>query len=188
MNTATPSTTKPTRVLTGKVRLSYAHLYEPYSSEEGKEKKYSVSLLIRKDDKETLAAINAAVEAAIVEGRAKWGNKLARTALKLPLNDGDIKRPDDEDYAGCYYINASSKQRPSVLLQNKVASFDPRDVYSGCYARVSINFFPFAVSGNNGIAAGLGNVQKWNDGEPLGGRVSAEDEFDELPDDGGLLD
>ena len=50
---------------------------------------------------------------------------------------------------------------------------DRAEVYSGCYARVSINFYAFNSNGNRGIACGLGNIQKVRDGEPLGGRSSA---------------
>ena len=57
---------------------------------------------------------------------------------------------------------------------------DPLQVYSGCYVRASINFYPFNVNGNKGVAAGLSNVQFWCDGEPLTSRVRAEDEFDAL--------
>ncbi|MDM0258255.1 DUF2815 family protein, partial [Clostridioides difficile] len=52
------------------------------------------------------------------------------------------------------------------------------EVYSGCYGRVSINFFPYNSAGNKGIGCGLQNVQKLADGEVLGGaRASAEADF-----------
>ena len=41
----------------------------------------------------------------------------------------------------------------------------------------------FNSTGNRGVAAGLGNIQKLKDGEPLGGRVRAEDEFGTVDDD-----
>ena len=55
---------------------------------------------------------------------------------------------------------------------------DRNEVYSGCYARVSISLYPFNTNGNKGIACGLGNIQKIADGEPLGGRTRAEDDFE----------
>ena len=45
---------------------------------------------------------------------SKWGGKVPAN-LKLPLRDGDIDRPDDEAYAGCYFFNANSRQAPQVV-------------------------------------------------------------------------
>lgn len=42
---------------------------------------------------------------------------------------------------------------------------------------MSINFYAFNSNGNKGIACGLGNIQKIRDGEPLGGRTNAADDF-----------
>lgn len=169
---------KETKVITGKVRLSYAHLFEPYGMD-GQEAKYSVSVIIPKTDTETLKAIKEATELAKKNGVSKWNGKVPAN-LKTPLRDGDTERPDDEAYAGCYFLNASSKNKPGVVDQNVQPILDATEVYSGCYARVSINFYAFNASGNKGIAAGLGNVQKLEDGEPLGGFTRAEDDFDSV--------
>ena len=169
---------KETKVITGNVRLSYAHLFEPYGMD-GQEAKYSVSVIIPKTDTETLKAIKEATELAKKNGVSKWNGKVPAN-LKTPLRDGDTERPDDEAYAGCYFLNASSKNRPGVVDQNVQPVMDANEVYSGCYARVSINFYAFNASGNKGIAAGLGNVQKLEDGEPLGGFTRAEDDFDSV--------
>lgn len=171
-----------TKVVTGMVRLSYSHLHEPHSID-GNEPKYSVSLIIPKSDKVTLKAIQEAIEDAKEIGKAKWNGKIPSN-LKLPLRDGDDERPDDEAYADSYFVNANSKKAPELvdLKGNKDLGTD--EIYSGCYARVSINFYAFAVSGNKGIAAGLGNVQKLDDGESLGGTAAkAEDEFEFEEDD-----
>ena len=61
-----------TKVITGpNSRLSYAHVWEPVSVNGGAEK-YSVSVLIPKDDQDTINAINAAIDTAIEEGIAKF--------------------------------------------------------------------------------------------------------------------
>ena len=169
---------KETKVITGKVRLSYAHLFEPHGMD-GQEPKFSTAILIPKSDTETLKAIKEAVELAKKNGASKFGGKIP-AILKTPLRDGDEERPDDEVYAGCYFLNASSKNRPGVVDQNVQPVMDANEVYSGCYARVSINFYAYNASGNKGIAAGLGNVQKLEDGEPLGGFTRAEDDFDSV--------
>jgi hypothetical protein len=167
----------PTKVITGVVRLSYANVWEPKSINGGAEK-YSVSLIIPKSDTKTLSAINEAVNAAIEEGKGKFGGKIPNKAvLKLPLRDGDIDRPDDEAYANSYFVNANSNTAPQIVDRNVNPILDRSEVYSGVYARVSINFYAFNSNGNKGIACGLGNIQKIRDGEPLGGRTNAADDF-----------
>ena len=172
-----------TKVITGKnTRLSYFHGWEPTSINGGPER-YSVSVLIPKDDKETVKAINDAVDAAIEEGIAKFGGKKPnKAAIKLPLRDGDTER-EDEAYAGHWFINANSKTAPQIVDKAVKPILDRDEVYSGCYARVSLNFYAFNSNGNKGIACGLGNIQKIRDGEPLGGRSSAADDFSTEEDD-----
>ena len=175
--------TNSTKVVTGVVRLSYANVWEP-ASVNGSNPKYSVSLIIPKDDKATIDAINRAVENAIKDGAAKFGGKIPpRGALKLPLRDGDTER-DDEAYKGSYFVNANSTTAPQIVDRQVQPILDRGEVYSGCYARVSINFYAFNSNGNRGIACGLGNIQKIRDGEPLGGKTSAADDFStDLDDD-----
>lgn len=168
--------TTPTRVVTGEVRLSYAHLFEPQSIN-GSKPKYSVSLIIPKSDKETIAKIERAIDAAIEAGIGKFGGKKPnKAALKLPLRDGDTER-DDEAYKDSFFVNANSIQPPQVVDQDLQPVLSASEVYSGCYGRVSLNFYAFNTNGNRGIACGLGNVQKLRDGEPLGGRTNAVDDF-----------
>lgn len=172
-----------TKVITGvNTRLSYFHGWEPVSINGGKER-YSVSVLIPKSDKETIKAIEAAVDAAIEEGIAKFGGKKPnKAAIKLPLRDGDIER-DDEAYKGHYFVNANSTTAPQIVDKSVKPILDRDEVYSGCYGRVSLNFYAFNSNGNKGVACGLGNIQKIKDGEPLGNRSSASDDFTSLDDD-----
>ena len=174
---------KVTKVVTGKARLSYAHVWEP-ASVNGSTPKYSVSVIIPKNDTDTVNRINAAIEAAIIEGVGKFGGKKPnKAALKLPLRDGDTDRPDDEAYRNAFFINCNSTTAPQIVDRSVQPILDREEVYSGCYARVSINFYAYNSSGNKGIAAGLGNIQKIADGEPLGGKTNARDEFSSLDDD-----
>lgn len=167
----------PTRVVTGVVRLSFANIWEPKSINGG-DPKYSVSLLIPKNDTETVKAIEAAIEVAIQAGIGKFGGKRPPIgALKLPLRDGDTER-EDEAYAGHFFLNANSKNPPQIVDTQVAPILDRGEVYSGCYARVSINFYAFNTNGNRGVAVGLGNIQKIRDGEPLsGGNISAQSDF-----------
>ncbi len=174
-----------TKVITGKVRLSYANIFEPKSIN-GSEPKYSVSLLIPKEDKQMVETINEAINNAIERDKTKLANKSGKVPanLKIPLRDGDIDRPDDEVYEGCYFVNANSTKAPKIVgtekdrSTGKAINLGEDEVYSGSYARVSINFYGFNTNGNIGIACGLGNIQKVGDGERLGGGASAEDDFD----------
>lgn len=177
----------PTKVLTGEVRLSYAHLSEPYANpnQVGAEPKYSVTLLIPKTDAATKADIDAsmkaAYEAAVVND---W--KGARPQLRNALiYDGDGLRNDGSKFgpecAGHWVITASSKMKPQVVdISNINCELAPQDIYSGMYARVTINFFAFNRSGNKGVGCGLGNVLKMRDGEPLSGGASAASDFEGL--------
>lgn len=171
-----------TKVVTGTVRLSYANVWEPKSINGGTEK-YSVSLIIPKSDKKTLDAINKAVDAAIEEGIGKFGGKKPnKAAIKLPLRDGDAER-DDEAYKNAFFLNANSTTPPQIVDQNVNPILDRSEVYSGVYARVSINFYAFNSNGNKGVACGLGNIQKVRDGQPLGNRSSAADDFTAIESD-----
>ena len=163
-------------------RISFANIWEPKAINGGDEK-YSVSCLIPKSDKKTIARIQKAVEAAKEDGKTrKWGGKIPPN-LKLPLRDGDIDRPDDENYEECYFLNASSKDAPQVVDRKVNPVLDPMMVYSGCYCNVSVNFYAFNANGNRGVAAGLGNIQFVRDGERLSGKASADADFDALEDD-----
>ena len=163
-------------------RISFANIWEPKAINGGDEK-YSVSCLIPKSDKKTLARIQKAVEAAKEDGKTrKWSGKIPPN-LKLPLRDGDIDRPDDENYEDCFFLNASSKDAPQVVDRKVNPILDPMMVYSGCYCNVSVNFYAFNANGNRGVAAGLGNIQFVRDGERLSGKASADADFDALEDD-----
>ena len=176
-----------THIMTGpKCRFSYCNIWEPKSINGGTPK-YSISVLIPKTDTETVQKIRAAMETAYRDGEARLKGKGAlppMSAIKLPLRDGDLERPDDPAYAGCFFVNANSDRAPGIVDANSKPIVDRSEVYSGCYGRVSMDFYAFNTNGNRGIAVGLVNVQKIRDGEPLGGHLSAEAEFAGLGDDG----
>ena len=151
----------PTKVIVP-CRFSYLHCWEPEAINGG-EPKYSVSAIIPKSDKETIKKIPP--------------------NLKLPLRDGDIDRPEDEAYKGCYFFNANSRQAPQVVDKQVQPILDQTEVYSGCYGRISVNFYGYNSNGNRGVAAGLGNIQKLKDGEALSSRTNAEDDFEAVEDE-----
>jgi hypothetical protein len=173
--------TNPTKVITGKeTRWSYASVWEPKSINGGTPK-FSVSLIIPKSDTVTVTKIKAAIKAAYQEGESKLkGNGKSvppLASLKVPLRDGDIERPDDEAYANAFFINANSTTAPGIVDADVNPVINRSEVYSGVYGRASINFYAFNSNGNRGIACGLQNLQLIKDGEPLGGKASAESDF-----------
>lgn len=177
----------PMKVITGpETRWSYANVWEPKSINGGAPK-YSVSLIIPKSDTKTVEKIKAAIKAAYDEGQGKLkGNGRtvpALSVLKTPLRDGDTERPDDSVYANSYFINANSASAPGIVDADCQPIIDRSEVYSGVYGRASINFYAFNSNGNKGIACGLNNLQKIKDGEPLGGKSRAEDDFSTEEDD-----
>ncbi len=166
-----------TKVITGMVRFSYAHVFEPTSITEDAEKKYSVALIIPKSDTKTLGKIEDAIKAALEEGKGKFGGKIPKK-WKSPLRDGDEEREDDENYADSYFINANSTSKPGIVDENLDPIMDKEEFYSGCYGRASLNFYAFSVSGNQGVACGLNNLQKLKDGDRLSGKgATAEEDF-----------
>lgn len=175
------SNSKNTNKVIVPCRFSFLHCWEP-DSVNGSEPKYSVSAIIPKSDTATVNAIKVAIEVAKKESASKWGGKIPPN-LKLPLRDGDIDRPEDEAYAGCYFLNANSRQAPQVVDSRVEPILDQSEVYSGCYGKISVTFYGYNTNGNRGIAAGLGNIQKLRDGESLGGRAKASEEFDSVQDE-----
>lgn len=176
----------PTKVVTGLCTFSYLNCWDPKAINGGTPK-FSVSLIISKSDTKTIEKINAAIQAAYEEGQSKLkGNSKtvpALSAIKTPLRDGDVERPDDEAYKNSYFINANSGTQPGIVDADCQPILDRSQMYSGVKGRASINLYAYNVNGNRGIACGLNNLQKIADGEPLGGKSRAEDDFSTEDDD-----
>ena len=184
--------TASTKVITGKNTIfSYLTVNEPKAPLGGGTPKYSVSLIIPKNDKVTIAKIRAAIQAAYEEGagKLKGSGKAVPSlgAIKTPLRDGDTERPDDPIYKNSWFINANSVTKPGVVDADLNPIIDPSELYSGIIGRASINFYAYNSNGNKGIACGLNNLQKLADGTPLGGHSRAEDDFAGLDDDEDFL-
>lgn len=171
-----------TAVTTGRARLSYEHLFQPYAHQQNQEPKYSVTILVPKSDIATKSRIDAAIAAATQNGISKCWNGAKPPIVAIPVYDGDGLRPTSgepfgDECKGCWVFTASSKQPPQVVDLNLNPIISASEVYSGCYARVNVNFFPYNSNGKRGIGCGLNAVQKLEDGEPLGGGVSVAEAF-----------
>ena len=171
----------PTKVVTGICTFSYLNCWEPKAAPDGGKPKFSVSLIIPKSDTKTVEKIRAAIQAAYEEGQSKLkgtGKSVpSLSALRTPLRDGDVDRPDDEAYKGSWFINANSDSAPGIVDADRNPILTRSEMYSGVKGRASINLYAYNVNGNRGIACGLNNLQKIADGTPLGGKSRAEDDF-----------
>ena len=170
---------KENKVIFGPCRLSYTHVFNRYNPDgDQADGKYMTNVLIPKDEKETIEAINKAIAEAKKQAIVrKWGGKEPKK-LDMPLRDGDEK--DDENYEGHLFVNAKSNTRPGIVDRKKVPIVDEEEVYSGVWAIVSVTFFGYDKNGNKGVACGLNNIMKFKDDEHFGGRVSAESDFGDV--------
>ena len=169
-----------TKIVTGKVRLSFCQLFEPKAIDGG-EPKYSVTLLIPKSDTATVEKIKAAMAEAAEKFRQQNGSVALPANPITPLHDGDgVKPSSGEPYGpeckGHYVMAVSCKasQKPVIVDAAGNAILDAGAVYSGCYGRASVNFYGYN-NRKKGIGAGLLAVQKLHDGEPFGTVGSADD-------------
>lgn len=178
-----------TKIVTGKVRFSYAYLFEARASQQGgDDAKYSVALLIPKSDTTTLGKIKQAMQ----EARDNFCNRNGANTIPAKFNhtmhDGDGLRDSGDPYGdeckGHYVITVSSKQKPVIVDRAGNPIIDATEVYSGCYGRASINFYGYNTNGKKGVSAGLLAVQKLADGEPFGTVGSADDFNDGFQDEG----
>lgn len=186
---------KENEVLTGPVRLSYANIWAPKDFGDGK-LKYTCSLIISKDDDKTLSAIKNKIKALLRDSKVitKLGGpqKAHSKGLHLPIRDGDTdeKKAGDAAYENSYFINCSNTEAypPKIFDRHGDEILDKTEVYSGCYARVIISFYPYSHMSNFGISASITAIQKWKDGDTLGGASVSASDFDDGFSDGSSAD
>lgn len=165
------------------VRLSFLQCFEPKPNLNG-QLKYSACIMVDDNNKETLKEIDAAVKAAMLAGVEK--GKFAKSKIKkahTPIRNGSEEFKDGDrgpEFEGTMFFNAASNKQPGVVDKFRQEILDESHAYSGCYAHVDINFYPFAVDAKFGVAAGLNNIMVIEEGERLDGRQSAEQAFAEL--------
>lgn len=185
-----------TNVKTGLVRLTYTHLDKPYASDEANTPKYSTGMIISKDDKYTIDQIKKNYDEAVRNGTEKFGQSFKNRVtplLRAPgtkeglLSDGDQdeRYADSPEYKNSWILNAKSATPPLVMaVEMGKRKLTPEEiaevVYSGCYAKVLFNFYPFSKA-QKGIACGLNSLCKIKDGESLSGfKASVSDWEDEI--------
>ena len=169
-------------IITCEGKASFVQVWTPKENMSGN-LKYSIAFLFPKDDKEGVAAIKNAVQAAIKEGIAKAKITAEHAKMKnfrLPIRDGSAEHADGvkgKEYDGFFFFNANSDNPVGIVDKNVAPILDQSEFYSGCFCRLDVSFYAYNVKGTRGIAAGLNNVMKIKDGERFGGSQDAETAF-----------
>lgn len=165
-----------TRSITPLFRASYANIFRPRASEEGKKAKFSICMLFPKKDpkvREYLKGLKAQCEAI---AKANCPKGIPKSVNVWPLRDGDTER-EGEEFKGMYFLNSGTYRRPGVVDKDLNPILDEEEFYSGCWARATVNPYWYDSNGNKGVAIGLNNLQKMRDDDALSGGTSAEEDF-----------
>ncbi len=180
------------------VRFSHLHVHKPHLNQESKKHEYSVQLWIPKENVEDKAALDAAY----AEQLAAYKKADGEPGLEFhnPIKDGDKivdKKGKPKPVPGMWVVSAKTaayeddgttlKAPPEVVGTERAAdgSLKPlasSQVKSGDWGRASINL-TFYTKGKGGIGAYLNSLQKVRDGDPLGSRKSATEEFGDYDDE-----
>ena len=175
-------TTETTAVVQN-VRLSYVNVFKPYSNNPDLPAKYSTTILLPKSDLASKQRLDAAIQAAAQKGLNEKWNGVMPPVVANPIHDGDgVKQdgtPFGDECKGCWVFTASSNadRQPQIVDQNVQPILDQSQIYSGVYANVAINVFPYMHTGKKGVGFGLTHIQKVRDGEVLGGAPVAADKL-----------
>lgn len=174
------------KVILPPVRFSYLHAVEGHLDKKGKEN-FGSMIIVSKDDKKTIKAIENALQEAYTEGKGLLGSKAETIPSKLKTTwyDGDEDRPDDPACENAMYLNTSSNKKVEVFYGNPpVPLTNPDKIYSGMYGRASVVFKAYVTDdGGKGIACYLNGIQKTKDGARLDGMGSSRSAFDDGFDD-----
>ena len=166
-------------IRTGEVRLSYPKVFKPNEEHEYDPGKYTLSILIDKNDTDTIGLINELIMDAAERGKKElWKN--STVGVKTPLRDGDTERPESEECAGKFFLNAKTKNRPGVWTLDRMPITDEMAVYGGCWALVVLRAYPFEHAGNKGIAMSFEHVIKTKDDASFAGYVSVTEAFNDI--------
>ena len=169
-------------MITPEMTASFVKVFEAEPNLSG-DMKFSIQLMINKDDKKGVAALESVVAKTIVKGKEKkWGGKKPAFRYK-PLRDGDAELESGEKEDACYknslFINAScgEKDKPQVVGPDAKPLMDEGLLYSGCVVRADLSPFAYKNGGNCGIGWWLNSIMVVRDGKRLDGKQNASDAF-----------
>ena len=175
------------KLLTPMFRVSFPQVFVAKAVKPGDKEKFSIVMLfdvarIQKDpiEKKLWEDIQTAVKLCAKE---EWPTGTPKT-LKFvnPFRNGEEKEQFEGYGKGIVFVTACSKTKPGLVDQNLQKIITPEDFYPGCYARARINPYTWSYMGKCGVSLGLQNLQKMKDGDALGGRTRAEDDFSAFED------
>ena len=167
--------TNETTAVVQNVRLSYVNVFKPYSNSPEQAPKYSATILLPKSDLASKQSLDAAIQAATQKGLNEKWNGVMPPVVANPIHEDGT--PFGDECKGCWVFTASSNadRQPQVVDRNVQPILDQSQIYSGVYANVAINVFPYIHTGKKGVGFGLTHIQKVRDGEVLGGAPVAAD-------------
>lgn len=138
------------------VVLRYPNLIKKRENRQGDNRpsKYGTTVIISKDNNESIDKINEAIAKAI-----STGNIANVENIHYPINDGDVSYPGDRIFENSIYFYASSSIKPRIVDKklNELKVLD--DYLNGQYANISLTFCPYNFNGTIGVSAQLHNVQ-----------------------------
>jgi hypothetical protein len=170
-------------VTTPKFRVSYPNVFKAKKNDLNGQEEFSLVALFPKGA--DLSALKKAAQEAVVE---KWGSdpKKHPKNLRSPFRKHEEKQYENDSGQTVYppgmeeggiFLNLKSKQRPGIVDQNVQDILVESEFYAGCYARATVRAYAYDNKGNAGVAFGLQNIQKMAEGDPLGSRTKAQDDF-----------
>lgn len=154
-------------------RLDFVHVFEPWAFREHEMPKYSVTLIISKNDTDTIRKVHNALAQAYEKGKSKLQNT-ERKDIRSPLRDGDKERPDNPAYRNCWFINATNNGKfgaPIVCDRQKKVITDRNQLYSGVWGNVLVSFTAYSGGDSpsqKGIGCYFNAVQKTKDDARIG--------------------
>lgn len=170
-----------TRFNTRRVRFSYPHLFQ--KDQNGK---YSLQVLIPKDDDNTVTKMKEACKQIYQDNKGGIFKGLNFDEVAMPYHDGDGRKPKGGAYGpeckGNYVVNAKTSMRVPVVGPDNTPVMDEAMVYPGVYGRVNIAFSAYNNNGNRGINCYLNGVKTYGNGERIGNAFNP-DEFNDDYDD-----
>lgn len=168
---------KPTvaTIRLGPGKLSFPSLIEP-SSFNGGDEKYTTTLLLPPsfDIAPVMKALNDLCTEVWGKDQKKWPPNARRP-------ESVVRRAEEKEHlagyeAGWHFISASSREKPLIVDAMLEPVTDPRAVYAGRWANISVRPFVYDNIGV-GVSLGLGNVQLLKHDGAFG-RTSARQDFD----------
>ncbi len=176
-------------------RLSYPKLAKPSAFSAGQKEKFQATILLDPSDAAQAASIAAVKAQAGIICTTAFGSVPQNLAKNFGSCDKLDKVPEGQE--GLWFVRLNNDARPAVANRKgvTVVEGDPQWPYGGCYCNFSFTlwaqhgykdasgrFIPLRrVNGN------LIGVQFVMDGPAFGrGPINVEDEFEPLPEAGGV--